>query len=52
MNLKPLLTKFMWIAVAGIVFSILCLAVILMDDDFRWQDEYVFSDPFTYEVVD
>ncbi len=25
---------------------------ILKDDDFRWQDEYVFSDPFTYEVVD
>ena len=27
MNLKPLLIKFMWIAVAGIVFSILCLAI-------------------------
>ncbi len=24
----------------------------IMDDDFRWQDEYVFSAPFTYEVVD
>ena len=27
MNLKPFLIKFMWIAVAGIVFSILCLAI-------------------------
>lgn len=26
--------------------------LIVRDDDFRWQDEYVFSDPFTYEVVD
>jgi hypothetical protein len=26
MNLKPLLIKFMWITVAGIVFSIFCLA--------------------------
>ena len=23
-----------------------------MDEGFRWQDEYVFSPPFTYEVVD
>jgi hypothetical protein len=27
MNLKPLLIIFMWIAVAGIIFSIFCLAV-------------------------
>ena len=25
---------------------------VAMGDGFRWQDEYVFSAPFTYEVVD